>query len=178
MENEGKVPLGYFFDDGVHATINPYWAMVINSSSPYVEGAWEFVKYLLTEGQSLKSVDDHTHPMSRAAFDVLVEKEMELGSVRTVEIDGRATVQRMGGYVGEYERLGHDAYKALYDITEERAEEVRSTLEDVRALPVKTEPILEIICEEASAYFNNSKTIEEVIAIIENRVGLYLSEHN
>ena len=64
----------------------------------------------------------------------------------------------------------------LYDMTEDRGTEIRGTLEDARVLPEHTQPILEIIYEEAEAYFAGSKTIEEIIPTIENRVQLYLDE--
>ena len=57
-------------------------------------------------------------------------------------------------------------------------DELRAQLEDTRALPYRIEPLLEIILEEADHYFNNAKTIEEILPVIENRVQLYLDEHN
>ena len=70
-----------------------------------------------------------------------------------------------------------EEYKEKYDLTEAKAEEIKANYLAARGLPVKTIPILDIIYEEAAAYFSNSKSIEEVVAVIENRVGLYLSEH-
>ncbi len=62
------------------------------------------------------------------------------------------------------------------DITEEKIEAYRKTLEEARAYPVRTLPILDIIYEEAADYFNGSKSLDEVCGIMENRVRLYLSE--
>ena len=51
-------------------------------------------------------------------------------------------------------------------------------IEDARYLPIRTQPLLDIVCEEAEAYFSGVKSMEEVIAIIENRVNLYINEHS
>ena len=71
---------------------------------------------------------------------------------------------------------GVEAYRELYDLTEERAKEIENILERTRQVPSEILPILEMIYEEADAYFAGSKTIEEVIPIMENRVQLYLDE--
>ncbi len=49
-------------------------------------------------------------------------------------------------------------------------------MECAKPLPLRTMPILEIIYEEVPYYFNDVKTLEEVTAIITNRVQLYLDE--
>ena len=49
-------------------------------------------------------------------------------------------------------------------------------LEDSRYLPRNTEVILDIIMDETEDFFEDEKTKEEVIAIIQSRVQLYLDE--
>ena len=49
-------------------------------------------------------------------------------------------------------------------------------LEDARPLPIRTAPLLDIIAEEAEYYFDGTKSIEEVTAVIQNRVQLYMDE--
>ena len=55
--------------------------------------------------------------------------------------------------------------------------EYREFLEDARPLPIRTAPLLDIIVEEAEYYFDGTKSIEEVSAIIQNRVQLYMDEN-
>ena len=40
-----------------------------------------------------------------------------------------------------------------------------------------TMPLVNIIVEEAGAYFSGDKELDQVVKIIENRVQLYLDEH-
>ena len=61
-------------------------------------------------------------------------------------------------------------------MTEERIAEYLEALEDVRPLPYRTAPILDIVYEEAVYYFNDSKSIRDVAEVIRNRVQLYLDE--
>lgn len=55
---------------------------------------------------------------------------------------------------------------------------MREVLESARFLPYKTEPILDIIYEEAQGYFTGQRSIDEITANIENRVQLYLNEQH
>ncbi len=50
------------------------------------------------------------------------------------------------------------------------------TAEESRCLPVRTEAILEVVLEEAEDDFNGMESVEEVVSIIENRVGIYMKE--
>ena len=50
-------------------------------------------------------------------------------------------------------------------------------MENARLLPIRIDPLLDIICEEAAAYFNGDKSIPEITELIQNRVQLYLNEH-
>ena len=64
-----------------------------------------------------------------------------------------------------------------YPLTEERIAEIKEALEDARYAPVRTQPILDIIYEEAGGYFSGTKEIDETIRVISNRVQLYLDEN-
>lgn len=176
---EGKVAVGYIFDDGGHVTVNETEVMGINSNSPYKEGAWEFLSYLLSaEGQKLLTWKDSNYPLRRQSYDDLIQREIEVGSIESVpKEDGHSITYFKGsGDVTLYKEQGVEAYRAINDLKIETAEAIKDTLEEARALPTKTRPILDIIYEEAAAYFTDTKTLEEIIPIIENRVQLYLNE--
>ena len=61
-------------------------------------------------------------------------------------------------------------------VTGEQVSRIEALLDAGQQAPWKTKPILEIIKEESEAYFDGSKTAEEVIEILQNRVQLYLDE--
>ena len=160
LEEEGKVLLGYWFDDGCRGMTSTYTIMMINANSGNKEGAWEFIRFLLSEETQLSLPMEDT-PVSKRAFAAQAQKEIEEGTILEIRDAGRV----------------HMMIKGDEDLTEEKAQEIEAFLEDARALPIRTVPILDIICEEACDYFDGSKSAEDVIRVIENRVGLYMREH-
>lgn len=161
-EEEGKVMAGTLFDDGYHTKPGSGYTLMINAASAQKEGAWEFLRFLLSdEAQSWDSNDNSVYPVSKDAFHALIEREQAEGRVLTDSSSGTTVIQRKG----------------LYDLTDSRAKELEEILEGARFLPVRTIPILEIICDEAQDYFDDIKSLEEIIDIINNRVQLYLDEN-
>ena len=112
----------------------------------------------------------NTFPVSREAFRAAVEKDLEMLALEGKVEMGSAYLFR-GKYVEEHEEI-HDG-----DITEEWVEELIRAAEGARNLPIRTEPVLEVILEEAEDYFNGMKDREAVVDVIENRVRLYLKEN-
>ena len=157
MREMGKVQVGILFDDGCHAYAVDDDTVMINANSDNKEGAWEFIRFLLKEGQPAEY--DSCYPAERKTFDAIMEKELAKGL-----------------YVDNYERYYKQS--GLYLLTEERIQGIREILEDARFLPLGTQPILDIIHEEAQTYFIGTKTVEEVCALINNRVQVYLDENS
>lgn len=163
MADEGRVYAGFLFDDGTHALANAYSTLAVSSRSQNKKGAWEFISFLLDKEIQLEGLDIYSYwymvegssfPVSREAFN-------ELG----------VFLERMTAADHHYD----DEVKQ--DIIDpKRHEEVRAVLEDARFAPIRTAPILDIILDEADWYFDNAKSLEEVCAIIQNRVKLYLQE--
>ena len=60
--------------------------------------------------------------------------------------------------------------------TKEQLAEVEQLLLIGKITPLRSQVIVDIIVEECDAYFSGDKTMEEVIAVTENRVQLYLNE--
>ncbi len=160
-EEEGKVMAGTLFDDGYHVKPGSGYTLMINADSAQKEGAWEFLRFLLSNEAQARwdFVDSSIYPISKVTFHAMIEQEQTEGRVITDPSSGKV-IRRKG----------------LYDLTDSRAEELEEILEGARFLPVKTTPILEIIREEAQDYFDDIKSIEEITAVIDNRVQLYLDE--
>lgn len=165
LKSEGRVYVGFLFDDGAHTLANEYGTMAINSSSPNKEGAWAFIRYLLDDDvqQAASGVfglmGGNSFPASKVAF----------GRARSyLATEGKSsTITRGDGSSVDKEAM----------LEPERQEQIHAILEDTRFAPIDNGDILEIILEEADAYFNNIKSLEEVCDIIQNRVKLYLGEN-
>ena len=162
LDETGKVPIGYLFDDGGHTKINVYSTLAMNENSENKEGAWEFFRYLLSEEiqngfevDPLYYTEYKYYPADREIFDALCKKHetfMEKGFQQV---------------------LNNTQITAL---TKERKEDLRAALEDAKSAPLWTQDLIQIIVEEARPYFSGQKSIEEVQSIVQNRVQLYLNE--
>lgn len=60
--------------------------------------------------------------------------------------------------------------------TKEQLADLESLLGRAVFFPYKTQEILAIIEEETALYFDGSKSMEETVDVIQNRVQLYLDE--
>lgn len=171
QEERGMVTLGVLFDDGCHMAVFPFAALSINANSSHKEGAWEFICFLLREEAQNAYAEMGNIPASRSAFDVFIDRQKE--SVADAPIVITITMVGENGAAGEQ---WTESY-TKEDITEEKIEAYREAMEGAKAYPVRTAPILDIIYEEAAYYFDGSKSLDEVCAVMENRVQLYLNEN-
>lgn len=153
---EGYVPIGMLSDDGGHPVSGLTMAvsLSINANAENKEGAWEFLQFLLSEEIQGGMPDSGAYmPVKKSAFRALAEKEILNGPTNN--------------YSSEF-------FEGA--LPRERAEEIEALIGEIRALPFKTEAILEIVLKEAQDYFDGVKEIPKVVDAIENRVGLYLEE--
>lgn len=176
MEAKNHVEMGVFFDDGNYPWSTIYTGneiiMGINAESEHVEGAWQLLAFLLGEEAQAAMIDNiypNTYfPAKKSIFDKLAQAELEYGytsvnkySGETVFIPGRNLGPNYGRVVLE----------------EQTVIELRQLLSEARTLPYKIKPLLAIIEEETAYYFDGAKSMEEVVALVQNRVQLYLNEH-
>ena len=101
------------------------------------------------------------YPASKKAFDAMMASEKAKGLYE----DG-----------GELYVKWEDKTFYYYPLNDERINELREVAESARFTPIRTQPILDIVYEEASGYFNGTKSIDEVIAVINSRVQVFLDE--
>ena len=182
-EAEGMAEAGVPFDDGCHAVIAnslPQYRnemLAINANSAHIEGAWEFISFLLEEKAQMMFESNEpnrisaTIPVNRKAFEVCIEKRIAKWTEGKHENYAHVSFSDNGELIQKYLR----SYK---DLTEEKVADYIQFLEDARPLPIRTVPLLDIIYEEAEYYFNGTKSIEEVSVVIQNRVQLYMDENN
>lgn len=168
LEGEGMTRLGVLFDGGCYGATGLESAMMINANSQQKEGAWEFIAFLLKEEAQMElSIN---FPVNRSVLPVWVRKKVQDTFSNSLTVSVGSVYIDEGEVIRKYREYTQEA------MTEERIAEYMDALEEVRSLPFRTAPILDIICEEAESYFNGSKSIGDVSGVIENRVRLYLEE--
>ena len=164
LEKKNLVPLGIPFDDGWHTRMYSSKVFGINAGSKHLEGAWRFLSFLLGE-EAQSGLDYADLPVSRKAFEGVMQREIETGAVET-------KYDKTGRPTGKIYKGGQGAE----DLTQEKADEIAGYLEDARVFPIRTQKVISIILEEADAYFSGEKSEAEVIDVVQNRVQLYLDE--
>lgn len=165
LNSEGYAVCGILFDDGCHGTVTSAHTFAINADSKAGNGAWEFLLFLLEENTQAKAA---TFPVKRSQLEAWIEQQIQRAEEDGITVDA--------SYIDGGELVKERKTYTREDMTRERAAEYLEALEGIRAIPIRNAPILDIICEEALDYFNGTKSIRQVVKIIENRVGLYLSE--
>ncbi len=139
-----------------------YNLIAISAKSDMKEGAWEYLKFVLTDYQHhfAKSNEISNHfPINRSALEEYAQKEL----IPYYGPDGYTDM-----YGNYYRDPTEKDIQKIYDLIDSITVQYTSTY--------KTAQIYQIVEEEVSSYFNNHKTAEEVAAIIQNRVGLFLME--
>lgn len=168
QDNTYTLISGILFDDGFHPMVSDAMTLSINAKSAHKDGAWEFIRFLLSETVQKGPCGWNT-PVLRTALDQNISKSLEplldspYGSMWSDLIEG--------------ERVDTFVLFQPGEITGQMIQNYRDMAENARFLPARTSPLLKIICDEANYYFEGSKSIEEVRSIIENRVQLYINEH-
>jgi len=159
QEAEGLVTGGLLFDDGCYAASFSEGTLAVNASSAHKDGAWEFIRYLISEESQSKEFDFTVTPVNKKAFEKWMQAEIE----KYTQIRYVNGVQQIPFRYGE-------------DTSEKKKEEYRTALNEARPLPRRIQPILDILLDEAESYFNGSKNAQEVADVVNNRVRLYLNE--
>lgn len=161
MEAQEKIPLlgtagtPYGYSD-------QHYTFAINANSSHIEGAWEFLAYMMSE-EVQRTLQNPMAATNRAVCIETLEREVQWLKKGNIKEDG-------------YGRRWSSE-----DITDDKVAEYISMRD--RAEPGDDEedrrmkPIWQIIWEESEAYFVGDKSIEEVADIINNRVQLYLDEN-
>lgn len=146
---ECKRYVGYLTDDGCLSVMKSSRVMSSRGSDDK-DRAWGYLSFLPGREAGYRSADG---------------KRITLGG--GIAADDKTGQNKIQGL-----NWNEEAYRKLYDIDEETVKDV----EDVSHRPPHTEPIREIICEETD-FLNESKSIEEVGKVIQNRAHLYREEH-
>ena len=130
----------------------PYYGICNGTENP--EGAWDFIKYLLSE--------DHQRTLSGNYFPILESLYHE-----EFEILMAPRIRNNDPNLGE----------SYPEMTQEQADEIFKMISTSRA-DQPNPIIMNIIYEETSAYFSGDKNVEETVDIINNKVEVYLRERS
>lgn len=167
---EEIVFVGYPGNVDDKATISSDFLVGIYEDSENKEGAWEFIKFLLSE-EYQNTIFSYYTPLHVGVF----EQRMQDAMVPHMEknLDGEEVEVPITTHI-----YGHttDGIKIpVYHATQEEVDMCREVITNATVRRWDYE-INNIIYEESGAYFDGQKSAEEVATVIQNRVSVYLSE--
>ena len=148
FQGKSVVCVGYPSPEGGSALVKPYLPVGICRGENQ-DAAWEFVKSLL--GKEFQ--EEHIRFNFPLRQDSL-QKQFEKSMARSAE---HQTAE---------EAIGQEDYDALYEV-----------IYSANASKVFDANIWDIVSEEAKAYFDGDKTLDQVIPIIQKRVKNYMQEN-
>lgn len=153
--------------------------LAIASSSRNKEGAWEFIRFLLEEDRQFESGIYGTEgfPIHKSALDMIFKEEMK--AVYEKDKEGNIQEKSTDSWsAGNFEEGKPVITIPFYAATKEEIERLKELFDSIGNSMEKNldRKILEIISEEAEAYFQGQKEIDEVADMIQSRSSLYIKE--
>ncbi len=139
---------------------------VLSSRSANLDGAWEFVKYYLTE--EYQDSLEWEIPVRKSSFDKWVAKGMEK-SYYMDENDQKVEYD-------DYYSINGESF-VLPVLTQEQVDQITAFVQSVDRPAYYNEDIMNIITEEAESYFSGQKSAAEVAGVIQSRVQIFVNEN-
>lgn len=157
--------IGYPGAGGNGSMIEPNGArFCIFTNGSNTEGGWEFVKYFLSGSYQNKFVGKLVFSVRRSTL----EDQAEYAKKLVWDSEEK-------DYVEPY-YIGDTGKKVIIGVNTDEDNQRVYDLISGAAEGNYNDSVIDIVCEEAGAYFSGQKSAEEVAEVIQNRVQNYLNE--
>lgn len=156
--------IGFPSDTGNGAVVEASEQYLLSAKSEHLEGAWEFVRYYLTEEYQREVIG---FPVNKMIFE---ERAMEAAKP-PYTIDRNGNKQEY-----EYKMSIGGVSVVLPNMTTEQVEEFIKFVESIDKSAYHDEDIEAIINEEVASFFTGQKSASEVAKVIQSRVEIYVNE--
>lgn len=204
--NGGVKFVGYPSEDGTsNHTFQIDGSIAISSTCADKTAAWNFMKQFLTEDYQLGS-NVWNFPINQKAFDQKMKDAMteeyqtdENGNVVKDENGNPIRIPKMTYYTTDAgggvafaattetaastvviggSGVNEDGSISIYAMTQEQADQFLDLINATTAVYGYDESILNIISDEAAAYFAGEKSLDDTANMIQSRVNLYVAEQS
>lgn len=165
--------IGFPTNKGVGNTLAMLESYAMSSNCHNKEAAWQFLRGFLTEEYQMEG---NYLPTNQKTFEKQLEKAMEVeyekdanGNYLLDENGERIPVSRGSVYDGM------ETYD-IYATTPRQAQMLRDVIASATKMMDYDTSIINIVKEEAAAYFAGQKTAQEVCKLIQSKVNIYINE--
>ena len=172
--------LGYPSPDGAQSTLTTPWSCAINEGSQHKVEAWEYISFLLSN-EIVNSVFDGYTWINKTKFEE--QAAIEMTPLVEREIGGGFILKTRAMQVSDYtiitKKSDIDEERfANYHLTEAEVQKVRDAIGSVNRVDGVDMKAWAIVAEERDAFLSGTRSAEETARIIQNRVGIYMSENS
>lgn len=163
----GTVPdiIGYPSPEKNGPYMNPEEIVAVSSWCDCPDGAWSFIKYLLSDDYQTKNSTDYVNAYGLGS-----------GYGFPVRTESLQTVINLAMNPPDIEKDGEDPDANPVKLTLEQADACLAVINKADTFYYPDLEIYAIIQEEAQAYFQGQKSVEEVSALIQDRVQTLVYE--
>lgn len=161
---------GYPGAKGNGAVLDAYKQLAVAENASNPEGAWEFIKYFLTDEYQERYVkNDSSHfPIKVSAVERAAEKAREMPYYE----------DENGRKIYEHKTYWNGLNEVTVGInTDEENKKIIDFINSAENISRRDSGINAIIAEEAETYFSGKKSAREAAEIIQNRVQNYINEN-
>lgn len=140
----------------------------VSSKSDYKEEAWEFLRYFMSKEYQGGVMSMMHLPTRKDCFDLWIEAQTAEEDY-TNEMGRKIIVNR---YTADIDGVPYE----VAPLTKEQAEQYVDMVNRAVKPAEWDSHIMDIVLEEAGAYFTGDKNIDNVVNVIQKRVKIYVSE--
>ena len=174
------VCIGYPTIDGSSGTaLTADRAYAIVSKSKMKDGAWEFIESYLS-GSDENNRFRWGFPNNREELAAMAKEAVEIEYIRDengdllLDENGEPIPMNVGSSVGY-----QDGWSYTYRVaTQEEVDLVMQLIESARPVYNSNDEVLNIINEEAAAFWQGQKSVDDVANIIQSRINIYVNENS
>lgn len=142
----------------------------ISSKSKNKEGAWEFIRNMISKEYQEARTNDWGFPIMKSALEKKFEEDMTSEYYEDENGEQIETTKTSWGY--------DDFNIEIYAAKQEEIDTVRNLLESADKIAGSVdEQLTSIITEEADPFFKGQKSAADVANIIQNRIQIYVNEN-
>ena len=163
-EGHGMTAIGYPQESGNGALISVSGGLAISAKSSNIDAAWDFVKTILSDSVQ---EDIWGFSITQKGFD----ESLQEATQQSYYLDENNEKV----YYDDSTYIGGTEY-TLSALTQDQIADFKSYVDNASISGTYDSDIMDIITEEAGAFFSGDKSADDVVKLIQNRVGIYLGE--